>query len=123
MPRILVVDDDQLAAESFSALLKCLGYQATFATSGPAAMEHLISAGLPDLVILDLMMPDVDGLETLRRIRSDARTANVPVVVYTALDDDDWQARALDAGAHDYWIKGGFGFGELEEKVRSKLPA
>lgn len=123
MRRILVVDDDQFAAESFTAMLKHLGYDATFATSGPAAVEQLSSSSLPDLVILDLMMPDVNGLETLQRIRANAQTAEVPVVMYSALDDDEWEARAREAGAQDYWIKGGFGFGELEEKIRSQLPA
>lgn len=122
MSSILVVDDDQLAAESFTAFLRQLGYQVSFATSGAAAMEQL-SGGLPDLVILDVMMPEINGLELLRRIRADSRTAAVPVVIYSALDDDQWEARARDAGAHDYWIKGGFGFGELEERVRTQLPA
>jgi CheY-like chemotaxis protein len=122
MSSILVVDDDQFAAEILTALLRHLGYEVTFATSGPAALERL-DGGLPDLVILDVMMPEINGLELLRLIRSNSKTAGVPVVMYSALDDDDWQARAMDAGAHDYWIKGGFGFGELEEKVRSRLPA
>jgi CheY-like chemotaxis protein len=122
MATILVVDDDQLAAESFTAILRHLGYQVGFVTSGLAALEHL-SGGLPDLVILDVMMPEVNGLDLLRRIRTDARTAQVPVVIYSALDDDDWRAQAMDAGAQDYWIKGGFGSGELEEKLQSQLPA
>jgi len=122
MPNILVVDDDQLAAESFSAILRTFGYQVRFVTSGLAALEQL-SGGLPDLVILDVMMPQVNGLDLLRRIRTDARTAQVPVVIYSALDDDEWRAQAMDAGAQDYWIKGCFGYGELEEKLRSQLPA
>jgi CheY-like chemotaxis protein len=122
MPNILVVDDDQLAAESFSCILRHLGYQVMFVTSGPAALEHL-SVGLPDLVILDVMMPELNGLELLRRIRTNARTAQVPVVIYSALDDDQWRTQAMDAGAQDYWIKGCFGYGELEEKLRVQLPA
>jgi DNA-binding response OmpR family regulator len=122
MSRILVVDDDQFAAELFAALLRHLGYEVAFATSGAAALEHL-DGGLPDLVILDVMMPELNGVELLRLIRANAKTADVPVVMYSALDDDDWHAQAMDAGAHDYWIKGGFGFGELEERVRSRLPA
>jgi two-component system phosphate regulon response regulator PhoB len=122
MPQILVIDDDQLAAESFSAVLRHLGYQVMFVTSGPAALEHL-SSGLPDLVILDVMMPELNGLDLLRRIRTDARTAQVPVVIYSALDDDQWRTDAMDAGAQDYWIKGCFGYGELEERLRVQLPA
>jgi DNA-binding response OmpR family regulator len=122
MPSILVVDDDQLAAESFTSLLRHFGYHASFATTCRAALEHL-SGGLPDLVILDVMMPETNGLELLKRIRTNSDTAGVPVVIYSALDDDEWRSRAKDAGAHDYWIKGGLGFGELEEKVRMQLLA
>ncbi len=122
MPHILVVDDDQLSAESFSAVLRHLGYQVMFVTSGPAALEHL-TGGLPDLVIMDVMMPELNGLDLLRRIRTDEKTARVPVVIYSALDDDDWRIQAMDAGAQDYWIKGCFGYGELEEKLRVQLPA
>ncbi len=81
MSTILVVDDDQLAAESFTAFLRHLGYRVSFATSGSAALETL-RGDLPDLVILDVMMPDLNGVELLRRIRADVRTATVPVVIY-----------------------------------------
>ena len=122
MASILVVDDDQPTAELFAAILRHMGYHATSIQSGLAAIEH-IGAALPDLVILDMMMPDMNGLEVLRRLRTDERTASLPVVMFSALDDDDWRERAADAGANDYWIKGGFDAGELEERVRSRLPA
>jgi CheY-like chemotaxis protein len=120
-PTILVVDDDQVAADSFTAILRHFGYQVISVANGAAALEYL-GGGLPDLVILDLMMPDMNGLELLRCIRTDLKTAMVPVIMYSALDDEQWRAQARDAGASDYWIKGGFDFGELEEKIRSCLP-
>src|SRR5437016_2971283 len=106
MPRILVVDDDQQTAELFTSILRHLGYHATSRFSGPDAIEH-IGAALPDLVILDLMMPDMNGIEVLRQLRTNERTAAVPVVMFSALDDDEWRERAEQAGAADYWIKGG----------------
>jgi CheY-like chemotaxis protein len=122
MASILVVDDDQPAAELFAAILRHLGYHATSTCSGPQALEH-IGTAMPDLVILDMMMPDMNGLEVLKRLRTDEKTAKVPVVMFSALDDDEWRERAAVAGANDYWIKGGFDAGELEERVRSRLPA
>jgi len=121
VPSILVVDDDQAAADSFTAILRHFGYDVMSAASGSAALE-LLSGGLPDLVILDVMMPDMNGLELLRCIRSNFSIADLPVVMYSALDNEQWRAQARDAGANDYWIKGGFDCGELEEKVRSCLP-
>ena len=122
MSSILVVDDDPSAAELFSLMLRQMGYHAVSAFSGPAALEH-IGTTLPDLVILDMMMPDMNGLDVLRQLRTDARTAGVPVVMFSALDDDEWRDKAARAGANDYWIKGGFDAGELEERVRSRLSA
>ncbi len=123
MASILVVDDDPAAGELFSAILRNFGYDTTSADSGNAALERLRAQSLPDLVILDMMMPGMNGIEVLRRIRSDARTAELPVVMFSALDDDDWRARAKDEGANDYWIKGCLDQGEIEEMVRTALPA
>lgn len=121
MSRILVVDDDQPAGDLLTTILRNFGYQCSSATSGADALQTLAHSR-PDLVILDMMMPGMNGLDVLKRIRSDARTADLPVVMYSALDDDEWRARAHHAGACDYWIKGGFDFGELEEKVRMQVP-
>ena len=120
MPSILVVDDDGPAAELYVSLLRIFGYEAVFVTSGFEALRHLGSA-LPDLVILDIMMPEMNGMDVLRRIKADKRTTCLPVVVFSALDDEEWRQRAANAGARDYWIKGGFDFGELQEKVASCL--
>jgi DNA-binding response OmpR family regulator len=120
MASILVVDDDAPAGDLVAALLRHFGHEASSACGGDAALERL-SGALPDLVLLDLMMPGMNGIEVLRRIRKDARTADLPVVMLSALDDEDWRARAEYAGASDYWIKGGFDVGELEERVRSRL--
>jgi DNA-binding response OmpR family regulator len=121
MPSILVVDDDGPAGDLVAALLRHFGYRTSCASSGDAALERLGDA-LPDLVLLDMMMPGMNGIEVLRRIRGNARTADLPVVMYSALDDEEWRAKAHYAGACDYWIKGEFDVGELEERVRERLP-
>lgn len=120
MSKILVVEDDQISGDLFTTILQNLGYDANAANSGAAAIDYL-RENQPDLAILDVMMPDMNGIDLLRLIRANPKTMDLPVVMYTALDDENWQARAMDAGADDYWIKGGFGCGELEEKLRSRL--
>ena len=121
MPSILVVDDDAAAGDLVAALIRHFGYEATSASSGDAALESL-QGMLPDMVLLDMMMPDMNGIEVLKRIRSDARTADLPVVMLSALDDEEWRLRAESAGASDYWIKGALDVGEMEELLRSRLP-
>ena len=120
MSSILLVDDDHVSCDCFAAIFRHLGYQVTSAASGFAALE-LLEQSLPDLVILDVMMPKMNGLEVLKCIRTNERTASLPVVMFSALDDDDWRERAVGAGADDYWIKGGFDFGELEQTLRLRL--
>jgi len=122
MPSILLVDDDPVSADCFAAIFRQLGYAVTAASSGLAALAHL-QQSLPDLVILDVMMPEMNGLEVLKQIRTNERTASLPVVMFSALDEDEWRERAVGAGADDYWIKGGFDYGELEQTIRSRLPA
>ena len=120
MSSILVVDDDGAAAEIYVSLLRIFGYEAAFVTNGLDALRRVGSV-LPDLIILDMMMPDMNGLDVLRKIKADEQTTHLPVVVFSALDDEEWRQRAVTAGACDYWIKGGFDFGELQEKVASCL--
>lgn len=122
MPSILVVDDDAPAGDLVAALLRHFGYDASAACGGDAALQ-MLNGSRPDLVLLDLMMPGMNGIEVLRRIRDNEHTADVPVVMLSALDDEEWRQRAAGAGASDYWIKGGFDAGELEERVRTKLSA
>ncbi|HZK79491.1 MAG TPA: response regulator [Humisphaera sp.] len=123
MSRILVVDDDHNAVDLFATILRHHGHQVTAALSGKAALDHLGGETAPHLVILDMMMPNMNGLEVLQQIRADARTADLQVVIFSALDDDEWRDKAVQAGADDYWVKGSFDCGGLEQKVRSRLPA
>jgi CheY-like chemotaxis protein len=106
MPTILVVDDHDDTRDAVALVLGRLGYDVTCQSDGPAAMAYL-AQHVPDLVLLDVSMPGVDGLQVLRAIRADARTARLPVVVFTAYDDEGMRRAAADAGATDYWVKAG----------------
>jgi two-component system, OmpR family, KDP operon response regulator KdpE len=116
MPHILVVEDD---AAVRSALLRALGDRGYATSSAPTGMAGLATAvdGQPDLVVLDLGLPDVDGGELLRMLRA---VSAVPVIVATARDDEQQIVRALDAGADDYLIKP-FGAAQLDARIRAVL--
>jgi CheY-like chemotaxis protein len=72
-------------------------------------------------VILDLMMPGIDGTEVLRRMRARQETRGIPVAMFSAADDPEVRNRLLAAGAHDFWTKGSFDFQKLGERVESLL--
>jgi DNA-binding response OmpR family regulator len=116
MPHILVVEDD---AAVRSALLRALGDRGYATSSAATGMAGLAAAvdGQPDLVVLDLGLPDVDGGELLRMLRA---VSAVPVIVATARDDEQQIVRALDAGADDYLIKP-FGAAQLNARIRAVL--
>lgn len=116
MAQLLVVEDD---AAIRSALSRALTERGHAVSSAPTAMQALrvVLDCPPDLVILDLGLPDLDGFEVLRMLRA---ISTIPVVIATARDDEAEIIRALDAGADDYVVKP-FGFGQIEARVRAVL--
>jgi two-component system KDP operon response regulator KdpE len=114
--RILVVDDDETIRRTLRINLKARGYEVEEVGSGRDALSTVDDAP-PDLVILDLGLPDIDGVDVLRRLR---RTSRVPVVVLSARQQSDDKVEALDEGADDYVTKP-FGMDELMARVRSAL--
>lgn len=101
---ILVVDDDRLSRKLVETLLEGDGYSVTCAGSGADALEA-IAAARPDLVVLDLMMPGMDGFEVMRQLRSAPATRDLPVVLVTALDQADVLARLANVGALEILTK------------------
>ncbi|MEU5264812.1 response regulator transcription factor [Amycolatopsis sp. NPDC021455] len=116
--RLLVVDDDPDVRESLQRSLEFEGYDVGTATCGATALEAVVGDRRPDLVILDVMMPGVDGLETCRRIR--ATGERLPVLMLTARDALGDRVTGLDAGADDYLVKP-FALEELLARVRALL--
>jgi two-component system response regulator MprA len=116
--RLLVVDDDPDVRESLQRSLEFEGYDVGTATCGATALEAVAGDRRPDLVILDVMMPGVDGLETCRRIR--ATGERLPVLMLTARDALGDRVTGLDAGADDYLVKP-FALEELLARVRALL--
>jgi two-component system, OmpR family, response regulator MprA len=118
MVRVLVVDDDERIAASVRRALVYEGHAVDVATDGTAALSKLRDDP-PDLLILDVMLPGVDGLEVCRRLRADA-TVDVPVLMLTARDGTADRVRGLDTGADDYLVKP-FAYEELLARVRALL--
>ena len=114
---ILVVDDAAANRETLSALLETQDYQLVEAADGSAALR-LAAETPPDLVLLDVMMPGMDGYEVCRRLRADARLAEVPVIMVTALDDEASRLAGITAGADDFVTKP-FNRAELRARVRT----
>lgn len=117
--RILVVDDDPEIRDFVKANLESEGFEIEVAGSGPEALE-LAGERPPALVLLDVMMPGMDGLTTLRHLRNDVPTANVPVVMLTAKPQAAERVKGLDLGADDYITKP-FQIDELVARVRSVI--
>ena len=113
---VLVVDDDVTVRDVVRRYLELAGYQVTLAGSGEEALAA-VAAAVPDLVVLDLMLPGVDGLEVCRRLR---RTSAVPVVMLTALGEEENRIAGLQLGADDYVTKP-FSPRELALRVSSVL--
>jgi two-component system KDP operon response regulator KdpE len=114
--RILVVDDEPQIQRFLRPALETAGYAVEQALSGAEALR-LIAARKPDVVLLDLGLPDIDGQEVLRRLRL---SSQVPVVVISARDKSEEKIQALDAGADDY-VEKPFDLGELLARVRTAM--
>ena len=116
--KILVVDDERAVRESLRRALELEGYQVELAEDGEGALERVASPAAPDAVILDVLMPGIDGLEVCRRLRAEDNA--VPVLMLTARAEVDSRVAGLDAGADDYLPKP-FALAELLARLRALL--
>jgi two-component system, OmpR family, response regulator MprA len=115
--RVLVVDDDRAVREALRRVLTLAGYEVEAADGGAAAIE-LVVQSVPDAVVLDLGMPDVDGLDVCRRLRLLGN--RVPILMLTAREQVSDRVAGLDAGADDYLVKP-FDVEELKARLRALL--
>jgi CheY-like chemotaxis protein len=100
-PSILLVEEDETLADITSFRLELLGYRVSLAHNGEAALQSA-HASTPDLMIVDLYLPGIDGIELINRLRSDNATAEIPVMVFSVDSDLNVVANAFAAGANDY---------------------
>lgn len=119
MPQLLIVDDEPSALQAMEMLLLKEKYELIFASNGPEALSLLESVSV-DAILLDVMMPGMDGFEVCRQLKKDQTWQHIPVILVTALDTKQDLARGLDAGADDFLHKPFNGL-ELRARVRSML--
>ena len=121
MTTLLVVDDELLNRDALQRRLERVGYRVLAADSGPSALA-IAAAQHVDLVLLDVMMPGMDGLETLRQLRRSRSVSELPVIMVTAKDSTEDVVEALDAGANDYMTKP-VDFAVAQARIRTQLTA
>jgi adenylate cyclase len=117
--RILVVEDDAITSDFLSRYLSAVGYHVLRAQSGEEGLRR-VHQERPDLILLDIMMPGIDGFEVCRQIRADKQVAHIPILVITALAAMDERIKALEVGADDFLTKP-FNVYELAARVKSLL--
>ena len=119
MPKIMIVDDDVQVTVLLGKLLAMEGFQTTAVNESSKAHE-VANAVNPDLFLLDLMMPDPDGFKLCRTLRADPHFVFTPIIIVTALDDNDSRIVAFGAGANDYITKP-FHASELVQRIRKLI--
>lgn len=117
--KILIVDDEPHTIEMFRFRLESIGYTIDIAYSGVDALKR-ITENKPDLILLDVMMPHIDGYEVCRRIKADKDTKDIPIIIFTAVGHDDLARKSMDAGANSFITKP-FDGNALLEIVRKEI--
>jgi CheY-like chemotaxis protein len=120
MAKILVAEDDRFLATAYRAKLTKMGFEVTVATDGEEALAALPQI-LPDLILLDLVMPRKDGFATLEAIKKQDQFKNIPVIVASNLGQKEDLDKAKALGAADYVIKSDLSMDSLIEKINSVL--
>ena len=118
--KLLLVDDDTELASMLHEFLELQGFSVDCTDSGEAALQH-IEAQPPDLVVLDVMLPGINGFELTQRIRANDRTKETPVVVVTSLSSDEDKRKGIEVGAQAYIVKGTFDQTTLLETIGSLI--
>ena len=121
MPKtILVIEDDKFLRELISRKLTGEGFDVLEAVDGEEGIKK-IKEGKPDLVLLDLILPSIDGFEILTRVRDDPEVSSIPVIILSNLGQREEVEKGLKLGAIDYLIKAHFTPGEIIEKIKNVL--
>lgn len=120
MPKIVCAEDDKLISASLIEGFKAAGFDATPAYDGEEAILK-IKELQPDVVLLDIMMPKLDGLGVVWELKANSETANLPVIMLTNLSDPDTLSKILEAGITDYLLKSEQTIDQIIEKVKEVM--
>jgi DNA-binding response OmpR family regulator len=118
--RVLIVEDDDFLLQMYAAKLELENFGVLTASNGVQALK-VVQKDLPELILLDLNLPEMDGFEVLRRLKADDKTKSIPVLVLTNFAQKEHIDRCLDLGATDYLIKAHFVPSEVVEKIKHIL--
>lgn len=118
--KVLLVEDDKYLASVYQTRLVAEGFDVQWAPDGEAALTHAI-AYKPDLILLDIMMPKISGLDALAELRKLPETANTKIIMVSALGQEEDQQKARDLGANDYLVKSQVVIADVVERIRQQL--
>lgn len=118
--KVLIVEDDSFLQGLASTKLEKEGFSVVAAASGDEAIK-LLATSTPDCILLDLVLPGMDGYEVLKNIRQSATTSKIPVIVFSNLSEEKDIKQAKDLGATDFMIKSNFTLDELSDRIKEIL--
>lgn len=120
---IMIVEDDTFVMDIYQTKLSQAGFDVVSAINGMEAIKKLESGEvMPDLMLLDIIMPYVDGLEVLKKVKEQEKLKNIPIILLTNLSQKEEVSQGLGLGANDYLIKSHFTPSEVLEKIKVYLP-
>lgn len=120
MAKLLIVEDDELMLRMYTKLLSYVGFDTVVAKDGEEGLQKARTEK-PSLIVLDIMMPKVNGLDVLKTLKSERETQNIPVVLLTNVSDDNILTEALKLGATGYLIKSQIANNELVDEIKQYL--
>ena len=120
MTKVVVADDDRMLRKAAETTLRRQGYSVSTASDGEEALQ-LIRSEQPDIIVLDLIMPKLQGFDVLHILKQDTLTSSIPVIVLSSLTQEQDKQEALDLGAVAYFNKSTFSLGELVKQVEATL--
>jgi len=119
-PQILVVEDDQFLRKIYLTKLSSENFDVITAVDGEEAIS-VSKKEVPDLILLDLILPKIDGFEVLRELKNDPKTRDIPVIILSNLGQESDIERGMKLGAQDYLVKARFSINEVVSKIRAAL--
>ena len=120
MKKILFIEDESALQETFKDFLDQEGYQMVSALDGEIGLR-LAKTEKPDLILLDLILPKMEGFEVLEELKKEEETKDIPVIVLTHLEEMEDVQRAIELGARDYLVKANYSLKEVVEKIKKAL--
>lgn len=117
---ILIIEDDVFLSELMAKKLEGSGFKVIRAIDGQEGLEKVVS-GKPDLILLDLILPGIDGFEVLKKIKDNPQSSSIPVIVLSNLGQREDIERGFDLGARDYLVKAQFTPDEIVDRVKKPL--